>query len=155
MYIPILKFKITDYKEKEIPKKLFRKSKIVTEEESYEITLSYNIDEDRFYYEDENKLIPTKKDLSRSIIMIYDIYKRYEKFGFKDNFKVSENKLNQFLKNFFNCNNNESEIYLKKLIFGSQPVNLLAINSILNELEIDGVDFTQYYYFQYPRISFR
>lgn len=155
MYIPILKFKITDYKEKEIPKKLFRKAKTIIEEESYEITLSYNIDEDRFYYEDENKLIPTKKDLSRSIIMIYDIYKRYEKFGFKDNFKVSENKLNSFLKNFFNCNNNENEIYLKKLIFGSQSVNLLVINSILNELKIDGVDFTQYYYFQYPRINFR
>jgi len=155
MYIPILKFQITDYKEKEIPKTLFRKAKTIKEEISYEIILSYNIDEDRFYYEDEDKKIPTKKDLSRSIIMLYDIYKRYEKFGFKDNFKLSENNLDTFLKNFFNCNNEEAEPYLQKMIFGTQPVNLMAINSILSELKIDKVDFTHYYYYQYPRINFR
>ena len=46
-------------------------------EESYIISLEYDIDEDRFYYIDDKKCIPTKKDLSRSILMIYEIYERY------------------------------------------------------------------------------
>lgn len=153
MYIPILKFKITDYKEE--TKKVFFKKKTVTKEINYEISLSYNLDEDRFYYEDENKKIPTKKDLSRSIIILYDIYKRYEKFGYADNFELSFNNLDCFLKNFFSCNNNENDSYLKKQIFGSQPMNLMVINSILNELGIKDMDFNKYYYVQYPMVSFR
>jgi len=155
MNIEILKFKITDYKDKVIPKKLFRKEKIVKEEISYEIKLSYNLDEDRFYYEDENKLIPTKKDLSRSILMLYDIYKRYEKFGYAENFILSKNNLGVFLKNFFICNNDENDSYLKRMIFGTQPINIMLINSVLDELNIKDVDFTNYYYYQYPTIKFR
>jgi hypothetical protein len=151
MNIPILKFKITELEEQ--PKKLFRKAKM--KEISYEISLEYNLDEDRFYYTDANKSIPTKKDLSRSIIMIYDIYKRYEKFNLKDNFILSENKLNQFLNNFFNCNNDEDDFYLKRMIFGSKPVNLLLINTILEELNITDVDYNKYYYYQYPIVNFR
>lgn len=154
MNIPILRFNIVEYKY--IPKKsLFKKKKLVEEIVSYQIELSYNLDEDRFYYSDDTKSIPTKKDLSRSIIMIYDIFKRYEKFGLKDYFKLSDNRLNMFLDNFFNCNNNESELYLKRMIFGTQPINLMLINNVLNELGIINVDFTKYYYFQYPRINFR
>lgn len=150
MYIPILKFKISEYIE--IPRKFF-KPKI--KEESYEISLTYNIDEDRFYYSDEEKLIPTKKDLSRSIIMIYNIYQRYKKFNLQDNFKLQENKLNFFLDNFFNSNIEESEIYLKKMIFGSQPINIMLINSVLNELGIKDMDFNKYYYYKYPMVNFR
>lgn len=151
MNITILKFKIIDYIK--LPKKLFKKEKI--KEESYYISLEYNLDEDRFYYIDETKSIPTKKDLSRSIIMIYDIYKRYEKFGLKNNFVLEEDKLDSFLNNFFNCNNDESELYLKRMIFGTQPINLLLINTILEELNIKNVDFTKFYYLQYPITNFR
>lgn len=149
MNIPILKFKVTDKKEK--PRKFFGNK---TVEESYIISLEYNLDEDRFYYVDENKNIPTKKDLARSIIMIYEIYKRYEKFGVADCFKIYENKLDTFLNNFFNCNIEEDEEYLNKMIFGTQPIKLLGLNSIVNELGVEDVDFTKYYYINYP-VNFR
>ena len=152
MNIPILKFKIINGYTLTKTKFFHRTKKI---EESYIISLEYDIDEDRFYYIDNKKCIPTKKDLSRSILMIYEIYERYKKFGLADNFKLYENKLDVFLNNFFNCNLEEDDAYLNRMIFGTQPIKLLILNSIINELGIDNVDFTKYYYIQYPTINFR
>lgn len=157
MNIPILKFKVTDIHEIEIeiPRRIFKnKKEIKIIEESYIISLEYDLDEDRFYYIDGKKSIPTKKDLSRSIIMIYDIYKRYEKFGKKDNFTLYEDKLGEFLDNFFKGSEYEDEEYLSKMIFGTQPIKLIGLNCLCEELGISDVNFNKYYYIQYP-VTFR
>ena len=156
MNITILSFKVL----KEIPDKTKTKKRSLFKRKNkdknnyYLISLDYNIDEDRFYYRDEVKNIPTKKDLSRSIILLYDIYKRYEKFNLSDCFKLKENNLKLFLDNFLDGNNGESDFYYKKMLFGSQSVNLQAINFICNQLGIDDIDFNNYFYINYNPSKF-
>jgi len=143
MVITILSFTVP----KSIPeRKRFRKPKV----EYYNISLDYNIDEDRFYYNDGEKNIPTKKDLSRSILLIFDIYKRYEKFGFKDQFKLKDDNLEWFIETFTTTNNNENDFYYQKMLFGSKPVNLMTLNYACKQLKI-GQDFSfeDYYDFEF------
>lgn len=142
MTIVILSFEVP----RSIPeKKKFLKSKI----EYYKISLEYNIDEDRFYYNDGEKNIPTKKDLSRSILIIYDIFKRYEKFGFKERFKLKEDNLKWFLETFTDGNNNETDLYYQHMLFGSKPINLMTLNYACKQLKIaQDISFEDYFNFE-------
>jgi len=121
MFIDLLTFQVTE------PKKgLFRKSN------KYYIKLSYSIDEDRFYYTDNMKSIPTKKDLCRSIEIFYNFYERLEKFNLEDNFKLIENNLSSFLIKYTSKKDvNESSLY------GTIPYKLEKINHICKVLKID------------------
>lgn len=151
MNITIVSFEVFKEIPKENKKRFFKKKQKL---QTYNISLEYNIDEDRFYYNDETKCIPTKKDLSRSLMIIYDIYKRYEKFNLKKYFTLKVDNLEMFLNQFFNSNNTENEYYYQKMIFGSKPINLFVINMICEELEIGGdIDFNDYYYFNYRKID--
>lgn len=160
MNILILKFKTIELIEvpKIIKKGFFKKKEeIVYEKETIEnyISLEYNLEEDRFYYTDENKSIPTKKDLTRSVLIFYDIYKRYQKFGLESSFEIVVDRLSKFVDDIMKVNNNETELYLSRLLFGTKPLQYVFFNSVLDELEIEEPDFDKIYYVKYPLIKFR
>lgn len=91
------------------------------------ISLDYNIDEDRIYYTDKRKEIPTKKDLCRSICIIYDIFNRYKKFNINNDFiiKIKNDNIKEYLKKMRTIKDaNEFE----KIIFGSNPFSCEEID---------------------------
>lgn len=153
MNITIVSFKVLKKIPKEKKFQLFKPK--FKNKDYYVISIEYNIDEDRFYYNDQTKCIPTKKDLARSIFLIYDIYKRYEKFNLDNYFTLKTNNLENFLLQFFDSNNSETSFYYKKMIFGSKPVNIYLLNAVCEELKIEDIDFNNYYYLNYDDIEFK
>jgi len=91
------------------------------------IKLSYNLNENRFYYIDNDKTLPTKRDFSRSIEIIKAIYTRYKMFDKDESFTVIEDNIEDFIKKSIEGMSSES---IKTLLFGTSDydLNLLDFN---------------------------
>lgn len=100
--------------------------KYTKKKKSY-IKLSYNLNENRFYYIDNDKTLPTKRDFARSIEIIKAIYTRYKMFDKDEVFKVVEDNIEEFIKKVVGGMSDDS---IKKLLFGTSDydINLLNFN---------------------------
>lgn len=97
------------------------------------IQLIYNINENRFYYVDNNKSIPTKKDLSRSIEIIYNIYNRYIMLDRKESFKIVEDNLEEFYNKITTKTDYSS---YQSLLYGTVEYDLFELNAMCSDLGI-------------------
>ena len=79
------------------------------------------------------KSIPTKKDLSRSIEIIYNIYNRYIMLDKKESFKVIEDNLEYFYNRI--TNNTDYSSY-KSLLYGTVEYDLFELNVMCSDLGI-------------------
>ncbi|QXN67887.1 hypothetical protein FPHOBKDP_00133 [Listeria phage LPJP1] len=96
------------------------------------IEIHYNIEENGFYYIDNNKTLKLKKDFSRTISMILDIKKRFNSFNTE--MDIIDNNINMYLNDVIN--NFEKEEMLR-IILGTSEYNVKNLYNDLTELGIN------------------
>ena len=95
------------------------------------IKLYFNYLENRIYYSDKNKDIPTGKDLCRTIKMVYEMIKRT--LAFDGEYKLVEDNLNEFIIKLMRSMNDD----YYSIIFGTQVFSVKKLFSYCDALSID------------------
>lgn len=96
------------------------------------IQLSYDYLENRFYYSDNHKEIPTGKDLCRSIELMSSIYERLFLVNNSIKIKNTENNFDSFIENVV-CTIGSINY---KLLFGTDTYDLSLLPHILDSMQI-------------------
>lgn len=94
------------------------------------VELYFDYLENRIYYKDKKKNIPTGKDLCRSIKMIFEMIKRIE--AFSASYTVIEDNLNAFVINLIKSQNQP-----EKIIFGTNPFDVYTLIELCKVIGVD------------------
>ena len=95
------------------------------------IEIYFNYLENRLYYKDKNKDIPTGKDLSRTIKMTYEMIKRT--LAFDGEYKLINDNFNKFIISLMRSMS--EDVY--SIIFGTQVFNVKKLFNYCDALSID------------------